>query len=84
MKVKESILQEIGNYIDGRIDELSELAKKYAEIDNYAEIARLKEMKRVQKMMEKLINRTCEEGAAAMVAPILFIEILSIVVYTLV
>ena len=45
MKVKESILQEIENYIDGRIDELSELAKKYAEIDNYAEIARLKEMK---------------------------------------
>ena len=58
MKVKEAILQEIGNYIDGRLDELSELAKKYAEIDNYAEIDRLKEMKRVQKMMEKLINRT--------------------------
>ena len=58
MKVKESILQEIENYIDGRIDELSELAKKYAEIDNYAEIARMKEMKRVQKMMDKLINRT--------------------------
>ena len=58
MKVKEAILQEIGNYIDGRIDELSVLAKKYAEIDNYAEIARLKEMKRVQKMMDKLINRT--------------------------
>ena len=58
MKVKEAILQEIGNYIDGRIDELSELAKRYAEMDDYAEIARLKEMKRVQKMMEKLINRT--------------------------
>ena len=58
MKVKESILQEIENYIDGRIDELSELAKRYAEIDNYAEIYRMKEMKRVQKMMEKLINRT--------------------------
>ena len=57
MKVKESILQEIKNYIDGRIDKLSDLAKKYAEIDNYVEIARLKEMKRVQKMMEKLINR---------------------------
>ena len=28
MKVKESILQEIDNYIDGRIDELSELAKE--------------------------------------------------------
>ena len=56
MKVKESILQEIDNYIDGRIDELSDLAKKYAEIDNYAE--RMKEMKRVQKMMEELINRT--------------------------
>ena len=37
---------------------LSDLAKKYAEIDNYAEITRLKKMKRVQKMMEKLINRT--------------------------
>ena len=58
MKVKESILQEIENYIDGRIDELSDLARKYAEIDNYAEIARMKEMKRVQKMMDKLINRT--------------------------
>jgi len=58
MKVKEAILQEIENYIDGRVDELSELAKKYAEIDNYAEIARMKEMKRVQKMMGKLINRT--------------------------
>ena len=33
MKVKESILQEIDNYIDGRIDELSDLAKKYVEID---------------------------------------------------
>ena len=58
MKVKESILQEIENYINGRIDELSEIAKKYCEIDNYVEIARLKEMKRVQKMMDKLINRT--------------------------
>ena len=58
IKVKEAILQETGNYIDGRIDELSELAKKYTEIDNYAEIARMKEMKRVQKMMEKIINRT--------------------------
>ena len=57
MKVKESILQEIENYIDGRIDELSDLAKKYAEIDNYAEIARMKDMKRVQNMIEKLINR---------------------------
>ena len=58
MKVKESILQEIENYINGRIDELSDLAKKYAESDNYVAIAILKEIKRVQKMMEKLINRT--------------------------
>ena len=58
MKVKESILQEIENYFDGRIDELSDLAKKYAEIDNYADIVRLKEMKRMQKMMEKVINKT--------------------------
>ena len=58
MKVKESILQEIENYIDGRIDELSDLAKKYAESDNYVAIAILKEIKRVQKMMEKIINRT--------------------------
>ena len=58
MKVKEAILQEVGNYIDGRIDELSDLAKKYAEIDNYLAIAILKEIKRVQKMMEKIINRT--------------------------
>ena len=58
MKVKESIRQEIENYINGMTDELSDLAKKYAKIDNYVEIERLKEMKRVQKMMEKLINRT--------------------------
>ncbi len=58
MKVKESILQEIENYINGRIDELSDLAKKYAESDNYVAIAILKEIKRVQKMMEKIINRT--------------------------
>ena len=38
MKVKESIRQEIENYINGMIDELSGLVKKYAEIDNYAEI----------------------------------------------
>ena len=72
MKVKESILQEIDNYIDGRIDELSDLAKKYAEIDNYAEIARLKEMKRVQKMMEKTSTGHESEGATVMVAPFIF------------
>ena len=44
MKVKEAILQEIDDYINGRIDELSELAREYAEIDNYAEIVRLKEL----------------------------------------
>jgi hypothetical protein len=57
MKVKEAILEEIGAYIDGRINELSELARKYAEIDNYAEIARMREMVKVQKMMEELNNR---------------------------
>tara|TARA_Y100000758_G_scaffold165389_1_gene117325 strand:- start:1505 stop:1681 length:177 start_codon:yes stop_codon:yes gene_type:complete len=56
MKVKEAILQEIEDYINGRIDELSELAKEFAEIDNYAEIARMKELQNVQKMMEKFIN----------------------------
>ena len=56
MKVKEAILQEIDDYINGRIDELSELAREYAEIDNYAEIARMKELQNVQKMMEKFIN----------------------------
>ena len=56
MKVKEAILQEIDDYINGRIDELSELAKEYAEIDNYAEIVRLKELQVVQKIMEKFIN----------------------------
>ena len=56
MKVKEAILQEIDDYINGRIDELSELAKEYAEIDNYAEIARMKELQNVQKMMEKFNN----------------------------
>ena len=56
MKVKEAILQEIKDYINGRIDELSELAKEFAEIDNYAEIARMKELQNVQKMMEKFIN----------------------------
>jgi hypothetical protein len=57
MKVKEAILEEIDAYIDGRINELSELANKYAEIDNYAGIARKREMAKVQKMMEKLNNR---------------------------
>ncbi len=57
MKVKEAILEEISAYIDGRINELSELARKYAEIDNYTEIARMREMVKVQKMMEKLNNR---------------------------
>ena len=56
MKVKEAILQEIKDYINGRIDELSELAREFAEIDNYAEIARMKELQNVQKMMEKFIN----------------------------
>ncbi len=56
MKVKEAILQEIDDYINGRIDELSELAREYAEIDNYAEIVRLKELQVVQKIMEKFIN----------------------------
>ena len=56
MKVKEAILQEIEDYINGRIDELSELAKEFAEIDNYAEIARMKELQNVQKIMEKFIN----------------------------
>ena len=56
MKVKEAILQEIDDYINGRIDELSELAREYAEIDNYAEIVRMKELQVVQKIMEKFIN----------------------------
>ena len=56
MKVKEAILQEIEDYINGRIDELSELAREFAEIDNYAEIARMKELQVVQKMMEKFNN----------------------------
>ena len=56
MKVKEAILQEIEDYVNGRIDELSELAREYAEIDNYAEIARMKELQNVQKMMEKFNN----------------------------
>ena len=56
MKVKEAILQEIEDYINGRIDELSELAKEFAEIDNYAEIVRMKELQVVQKMMEKFDN----------------------------
>ena len=56
MKVKEAILQEIEDYINGRIDELSELSKEFAEIDNYAEIVRLKELQVVQKIMEKFIN----------------------------
>ena len=56
MKVKEAILQEIEDYINGRIDELSELAKEFAEIDNYAEIVRLKELQVVQKIMEKFDN----------------------------
>jgi len=56
MKVKEAILQEIDDYINGRIDELSELAREYAEIDNYAEIVRLKELQVFQKIIEKFIN----------------------------
>ena len=56
MKVKEAILQEIDDYINGRIEELSELAREYAEIDNYAEIVRLKELQVVQKIMEKFDN----------------------------
>ena len=40
-------MQEIEDYINGRIDELSELAKEFAEIDNYAEIARIKELQNV-------------------------------------
>ena len=49
-------LDRLEKKIDGRIDELSELAKEFAEIDNYAEIARMKELQNVQKMMEKFIN----------------------------
>ena len=41
-------------------DELLDLAKEFAEIDNYidnyAEIARMKELQNVQKMMEKFNN----------------------------
>ena len=37
-------------------DELLDLAKEFAEIDNYAEIARMKELQVVQKMMEKFNN----------------------------
>jgi len=58
MKVKETILDEINAYIDGRIDELSELARKYAKIDNYVEIARKKELQLAYKMIQKITNRT--------------------------
>ena len=57
MKVKEVILTEIEAYIDGRINELSELARKYAEIVNYAEIARMRELVKAQKIIEKICNR---------------------------
>jgi len=33
------------------------LAKKYAEIDNYAEIARMRELVKAQKIIEKICNR---------------------------
>jgi hypothetical protein len=58
MKVKETILDEINAYIDGRIYELSELARKYAIIDNYVEIARKKELQMAYKMIQKIRNRT--------------------------
>jgi len=38
------------------------LPKKYAESDNYVEIARLKEMKRVQKIMEYTFTRYRQES----------------------
>ena len=57
MKVKEAILTEIEAYIDGRINELSELARKYAEIDNYAEISRMRELVKAQKIIGKICNR---------------------------
>ena len=37
-------------------DELLDLAKEFAEIDNYVEIDRMKELQVVQKMMEKFNN----------------------------
>ncbi len=57
MKVKEAILGEIDAYINGRINELSDLAKKYAKIDNYVEIARMKELQQAQKAIHLIRNR---------------------------
>ena len=37
-------------------DELLDLAKEFAEIDNYVEIDGMKELQVVQKMMEKFNN----------------------------
>ena len=44
MKVKESILEEKGVYIDGRINELSELARKYTEIVRIRKMVKVDEM----------------------------------------
>ena len=64
MKVKKAILQEIEDYINGRIDELSKLAKEFAEIDNYVEIAKMKELQNVQKMMTVQIFQACPLAGA--------------------
>ncbi len=58
MRVKEAVMNEIDAYILGRINDLSELARKYAEIDNYAEIARMKELQQAKRMIDRIINRT--------------------------
>ena len=50
MKIKESILEEIGVYIDGRINELAKLARKYAEI------VRIRKMLKVEEMTNRFNN----------------------------
>jgi len=56
------IMGQINGYLDEHIVNLEKLARKYRYIDNYVEIARIKELEAFRKYLNKLTNNTKNGG----------------------
>jgi len=58
----EGLLIKINDRLDKQIGRLQELAKSFKEIDNYDEIARIKELESFRKYLITLTNKNRKES----------------------
>jgi len=54
---KEAVLMKLEHKIEKRLDELQELAYRFRDIDNYDEIARMRELQTLQKFFNQLTGK---------------------------